>query len=200
MNTEQRKQQKYRSIIEAAITAFLKNGVAKTAVDDIAKSASASKVTLYKYFGDKNGLQLSVCRHIIVQYTDRLDSVLTSDKSLVIKLMDFISILTDLILNNHQALCHELGSLNNDANKALQGFDERIKESMLNLIQQGKNEHLVYPDIDDISIYHYINMGLCYFQHNKDYRNKILHDASFKKEFMTLVWRNIFVDFTQFEV
>ena len=39
-----------------------------------------------------------------------------------------------------------------------------------------------------------IEMGLCYYQNNTDYRNKIEYDTGFRKRFMTFVWHNIFED------
>jgi len=46
--------QKKQRIIEATTALLLQQGVRKTAMEDIAAHAGVSKVTVYKYFGDKD--------------------------------------------------------------------------------------------------------------------------------------------------
>ena len=47
---------KRRAIIEAATTAFLRNGYLGTSMDEIAALAGVSKQTVYKHFADKERL------------------------------------------------------------------------------------------------------------------------------------------------
>lgn len=49
-------QTRRRAILDAATTVFLERGYAGATLDDVAATASASKQTLYRYFGDKEGL------------------------------------------------------------------------------------------------------------------------------------------------
>jgi AcrR family transcriptional regulator len=53
---EPRSVRKRRAIVEAATTAFLRNGYAGTSMDEIASAAGVSKQTVYKHFLDKEGL------------------------------------------------------------------------------------------------------------------------------------------------
>jgi TetR/AcrR family transcriptional regulator, mexJK operon transcriptional repressor len=53
---ESRSAQKRRSILEAATTAFLRNGYRGTSMDEIAAVAGVSKQTVYKHFADKESL------------------------------------------------------------------------------------------------------------------------------------------------
>jgi AcrR family transcriptional regulator len=51
-------------IAAAALTLFLKQGVRKTNVDEVAFHTGLTRVTVYRYFGDKRGLVEAVCRRI----------------------------------------------------------------------------------------------------------------------------------------
>jgi TetR/AcrR family transcriptional repressor of mexJK operon len=53
---ERRSARKRRAILEAATTAFLRNGYLGTSMDEIAALARVSKQTVYKNFGDKERL------------------------------------------------------------------------------------------------------------------------------------------------
>jgi AcrR family transcriptional regulator len=53
---EGRSSRKRRAILDAATTAFLRNGYLGTSMDEIAALASVSKQTVYKHFADKERL------------------------------------------------------------------------------------------------------------------------------------------------
>ncbi len=51
-------------IVSAALGLFLVQGVRKTSLDEVAFQAGVTRVTVYRYFGDKNGLVHTVCMRI----------------------------------------------------------------------------------------------------------------------------------------
>jgi AcrR family transcriptional regulator len=51
-------------IVTAAIRLFLAQGVRKTNLADIAEAAGVTRVTIYRYFGDKKGLVREICLRI----------------------------------------------------------------------------------------------------------------------------------------
>ncbi|EKQ58153.1 MULTISPECIES: TetR/AcrR family transcriptional regulator [unclassified Clostridium] len=51
--TKKKKQLKEKELLSAAYNLFLKNGIEKTSIDDIAKNAGVAKGTFYLYFSDK---------------------------------------------------------------------------------------------------------------------------------------------------
>ena len=199
MSTEQKTPVKRKRIIDAALSAFLQRDVNKTTMDEIAETAGVSKVTIYKYFGDKDGLIYYSCLHIITQYIDMIDQQINAKQPLSEKLTGLTDILTRFIQSGYQDLCGRLSALNNDAKEAHAFFQKRKKDAILTLIDEGKEAALLYKDVDNESVYHYINMGLCYFQHDIEYRNRVMYDARFRDSFMSLIWRNIFIDRSPFD-
>ncbi len=57
-------------ILDAALEAFVSDGYAGASTDQVAARASASKQTVYKYFGDKPGLFRAIADDIIARVLD----------------------------------------------------------------------------------------------------------------------------------
>ena len=51
-------------IVLSALKAFLKQGVKRSSLTDVAYEAGVTRITVYRYFGDKQGLVEAVCRHV----------------------------------------------------------------------------------------------------------------------------------------
>ena len=60
-------------IASAALTLFLAQGVKKTTLDEVAYQAGVTRVTVYRYFGDKNGLVRAVCARIAAIFQQSAD-------------------------------------------------------------------------------------------------------------------------------
>lgn len=58
---------KKQQIIQTAQAMFFKYGIADTGMDSIAEAASVSKMTIYNYFGSKEGLLESVVDEILAK-------------------------------------------------------------------------------------------------------------------------------------
>lgn len=51
-------------IVTAALDLFSRQGVKKTDLDEVARQAGVTRVTVYRYFGDKEGLVRAACQRI----------------------------------------------------------------------------------------------------------------------------------------
>jgi AcrR family transcriptional regulator len=51
-------------IVVAAISTLIKQGVKRASLADVAYEAGVTRVTIYRYFGEKKGLIEAVCRHL----------------------------------------------------------------------------------------------------------------------------------------
>lgn len=197
--SNERTTNKRRKILDNSIKLFVDNDIKKVTMDDIAKLSNVSKMTVYKYFSDKESLYNYVGVAVIESCYNALIGLLDSDINVIQKMIGVTSVLVDFITQEHLSLCIELGALNNDVNIEIEQFNTNIKEIIISLIKEGKKNKLIYEDISDECIYHYIDMGLNYFQHNLEYREKIMSDSSFRRDYMTFIWSNIFIDHSQFK-
>lgn len=197
---EQRTLKKRKKILESAICLFLNNGIKKVTMDEIAAHSNVSKVTIYKYFGDRECFYEHICETIFDRFYDEIERQHNTEKFLTQRMISCTYVLIDFITSGNLSLCLELSKLTEYARKKHEVFNIKIKKIIVSQIKEGKELNLVRRDISDAVIYHYIDMGLNYFQNNLEYRKKIMTDLTFSKEFMTFIWSNIFINYKDFEV
>ncbi len=189
---------KEAKIFNNSIRLFKGSDIKKVTMDDIASLSNVSKMTIYKYFGDKESLYQYIGRALLDRCYNELIDQFNSEKKFVEKMVRCTSVLTIFIAEENLSLCIRLGTLNDEVKDHLVQFNKRIRALLIDLIQEGKNQKLIYADISDECIYRYVDMGLSYFQHNPEYRQKILCDAAFRQEFMSFLWKNVFIDYSIF--
>lgn len=194
MNTELRASRKQREIIETAISLFKKYTVRKTSMDDIAEAAGASKVTLYKYFGDKQGLCRAVYAHISDNFGAETASRVLAEASLKKKLMNYTSVYSGFISGGLWDLCVQLAAQCAEVAHCYASFQLANQQLIKELIARAKAEGAIDRSIDDDVAYHYIDMGFSYFLNDERYRNRMQSDADFRNKFLEFIWRNIFLE------
>lgn len=185
---------KSEKILDATIKLFIKNGVKKTTMDEIAEYANVSKVTIYKYFGDKNSLYLSVGSSILDHYIKALNSIVSNENELNQRILSYIDILADFTNSGKLSLCFELSKYNDRIEIEYAAYLKNYKNVLVRLIKEGKKENKIREDIDNNSIFYYIDMSVSYYQQNLEYRKKMQKNIKFQKEFMKFYVSNIFID------
>jgi AcrR family transcriptional regulator len=190
---------KENRIIDKAIKLYIQNGPKKTTMDELATAANVSKVTIYKYFDDKESLYLQVVILIIETFADALSDAVHSDITYKQKIESFLDIMVKFVDSKKYELCEKLALLNDEAQLCFEGFEKAYDAMLTTLIKQGKNRGVIKNDIDTKCIYHYIDMGILYYKENDSYRQKINTDETFKQSFMRLFIQNIFIDAKEFE-
>jgi len=89
---ERRREQKKQNILETALSLFMKYGVQKVSIAEIAKEADVSQVTIYNYFESKANLISIVFRFYVDQIWDEMKNLLTGDLPYKEKIQQFIAI------------------------------------------------------------------------------------------------------------
>lgn len=184
--------EKKQRITDAAATLLLRQGVRKTGMEDIAAAAGASKVTVYKYFGDKDGVLDAVSGRLTERCLKALATESGADADTTARMMGFMRVLSDFIHSGEQALCSELSALPGPSATLFAAFESNVRDLIFSLIREGKAAQIIDGTLSDEVIYHYIEMGLCYFKHDALYRERMWVDETFRKSFLHLIWRNIF--------
>ncbi|MGE5396347.1 MAG: TetR/AcrR family transcriptional regulator [Chitinophagales bacterium] len=184
-------------ILNTTINLFIRDGIKKTTMDDIAENSNVSKVTIYKYFVDKDSLYFEVSKQIFSDYTEKLKSTNSSDGALIKKLYDFLDIISDFANSGKLELCRELTKYNNAIKSEYDLYLQTYRRAMLTLIDEGIENGLIKSNLDRNLIFHYIDMGVVYYQQSPEYRDKMLGDSGFRKQFMLFYISNIFADGAQ---
>lgn len=87
---EKRTKDKRESIIKAAEELFAEKGITETSITEIAARAGVSRVTLFKYFGDKEALAREILRAWIEHMLMNYDAVINSDMPFQDKLLTLL--------------------------------------------------------------------------------------------------------------
>ncbi len=198
MNKELEKKKSER-IFEAAVKLFLTHGIKKTTMDEIAQSANVSKVTIYKYYGDKDAFYGAVGQTILEAWFSRLKAEAESDKELTDRMTRFVGVMTSFVDSGHLGLCIDLAKMNSEIEDDYGQYQHAYRELILRLIEEGKQHHIICEEVDNEILYYYIDMGISYYQHNLEYREKMSH-RDFQVNFMTFIWSNLFSDYSKFIV
>jgi len=185
---------KAKKILNTTINLFIREGVKKITMDDIAENANVSKVTIYKYFLDKDNLYFEVGKHIFSHYSDKLNAIMTSNEILTKKLYDYLDVVSDFINKGQFDLCLELAKYKQDIETEYKLYLQAYKSSMFALIDDGMKDGLFKDALDKDMIFHYIDMGIVYYQQSSEYRNKMLNDVNFNQRFLLFYISNIFID------
>lgn len=187
-------QKKAEKILNSTIVYLVRHGVAKATMDDMARHANVSKVTIYKYFTDKDMLYLKMAEYLFSKYIDRMTVVLESGDGLVKKLYTFMDIIGEFSLSGQYKLCEELCACNVDTQAEYNRYLRSYHMCLSSLIDQGFSQGVLKEGLNQGTVFHYINMGIVYFQENAEYRHQLTSDAQFRQHFMLFHISHIFID------
>ena len=148
---ERRKEQSRGKILHAAETLFIKHGINKVSVDDIARKAGVSKVTIYNLFGSKENLVHDCRLTVINRIAGHSRKILTWKKSYLEKVQDIIQYWIDISDKyNTEAISPELlGSLEPQSDPEMKKFQGEFQNLFLEFIKDGKKQGDLNPDISD---------------------------------------------------
>lgn len=184
---------KSKKILQSAIKLYISNGIKKTTMDEIAQTANVSKVTIYKYYGDKDAFYHEVGKSLLNEYIQKISYHMTESIDLKHKIKSVMDTLTDFITSHKLTLCQELILFNNKLQTDYDNYAGKYREIIISLISDGKQNMQIRNDIDNEYLFRYIDMGISYFQNNIEYRNKMLSDDHFKDDFLAFLLSNIFI-------
>src|ERR1700738_1101666 len=81
---------KRERILSAAQDLFLRYGVKRTSIDDVAREAEIAKGTVYLYYASKNDLFAAVAERLCSDILARARQTLLNNKLLTERLVDFL--------------------------------------------------------------------------------------------------------------
>ncbi len=163
-------------------------------MNEIAEKAKASKVTIYKYFSDKDTLYFEVGKYILSNHISKLENIIESKSPLIKQFYSFIEILSTFTNMGYFKLCKELTTYNLNFLSEYNDYLDFYKSILLKLIDMGLEQKLIKPNLDRLLIFYYLDMGISYYQENSDYRKNMNENKNIQNELMKFHVTNIFVD------
>lgn len=188
---------KAERILKTTIKLFLKEGVNKVTMDQIAENAKASKVTVYKYFLDKDTLYFETAKYIFRGKAEQLQEIISTAEPLISKLQKYLDVVSEFSDSGLFSLCRKLSEYSMEINHEYDAYLQVYKDTMLTLIDKGIEEKQIKQGLDRMLIFSYIDMGVEYYQNNSAYRYQINHDKKFQEAYMTFFIKNIFENYNE---
>ncbi|KGP90340.1 TetR family transcriptional regulator [Pontibacillus chungwhensis BH030062] len=157
---ERRTELKKKKILNTAFELFSKYGVQKVSIQEIAKSAQVSQVTIYNYFGSKDQLLLEAVKSFGFERLKTFQELIEdSSLSFKEKIRHIITSKTTDMLNFDLDFIQTLMSNQPEIKKFANEFAQNHSIPLfMKLIEQGKEEGVVDQSLSGNIIMFYINM------------------------------------------
>lgn len=150
---ERRKERKKESIRWAALELFKTYGFKKVSINDIARKAGVSQVTIYNHFGSKEELVRDVVKTLVLSLLDKYRAIIKGEKPFLEKLETIVFDKTQIASQYQGELMQSV--IHNDPE--LQQFIEslwqrEISRLVLDFFEEGKRQGYVNPELSQESI------------------------------------------------
>jgi AcrR family transcriptional regulator len=163
MNGHDRRSEQIRQRIrKAALELFLTYGADKVNMEEIAAKANVSKVTLYKYFHNKETLFREVTRQYAETILAETEALLNSDLDVLEKLKLVMlaqlrapKVASSLALFKLLEEEEPVGRVLPDGRVLPGGLRQRMREIMLRFFEEGQREGLIDPHLSFEVLYAY---------------------------------------------
>jgi len=136
-------------IFSACQERFIKEGFAKTTVDEISADLAISKKTFYKHFTSKEDLIQQIMDRFMGNVRTNIERILLSDQSAVEKLSEFIGMIAINISHLMPMFGQDIKKRIPQLWKHIEEFRrQRISEVITRLIKQGVAEGTMRPEMN----------------------------------------------------
>ena len=179
---EQRRNEKKKAIMKAALALFDQYGFDKVTVTEIAEKAHVSKVSIYKYFESKGNLRRMIIKDILEESTAKIKTLIEKKTDFVEKIEEYIQIRTWYFGKYGLDFIFEAVESDPILRKQFNDFNASNKQLVMVFIDKGKRSGVFSPDVSDDAIEIYIDMVQTYLMHNKEIRDRIEHNPELVKE------------------
>ncbi|SFA80911.1 MULTISPECIES: TetR/AcrR family transcriptional regulator [unclassified Bacillus (in: firmicutes)] len=154
---ERRKQQKMEQIRQAAFSLFAKSGVQKVNIQEIAKGAGVSQVTIYNYYGSKDNLISDVVKHYLHSQLERFMLIKESSLSFTEKMA---RLMEDKLASNDEISSEFLINLvdeNSAIAEMVQAFSmERSFPLILDFLEEGRKSGDISENLSTNTIFFFM--------------------------------------------
>jgi len=162
---EKRREQKKKSILEAALALFMEYGIQKVSIAEIAKKANVSQVTIYNYFESKDNLVRFVFQYYVDQVWNTQKQVLESDLPFNEKIKNIIF---EKGMKADQISTRFFQDFMKDYASGQSYVEEvYLKEALpllINLFDEGRKQGVIDSTISNEAILFYLQMFQRYLQ------------------------------------
>jgi AcrR family transcriptional regulator len=184
---ERRRQQKKEAILNAARELSRQYGYDKISIAEIAKRASVSQVSIYKFFQSKENLRKEMLNKLWTEHYHALINALESNEPIRTKIEQLLLTIVNFVARNSVALMREIlqGQTDNTGSLAKSQFTT-LQDKIVRLIEQGKHDGTIRSQISTQAIIGYIEVWRFYLLNSNDALMKYENNPELLKEMMDI--------------
>jgi len=164
-----RKEQSKDDIRKAAWELFSQFGVDRVSIADIARKAGVSQATIYNNFGSKDAIVREFVTGAVEHLMGRAQEILTPQMLFREKMAAFIQFVSEMLANGQpsaaeSAIFSSLDLQNDPEIKKIRAEAQgKMTHLLLELIQEGKQQGQVNPDLSDEALGTYFGVFMDVF-------------------------------------
>jgi len=184
---EKRKEEKKNGIRRAALDLFGNYGIKKITVSDVAKKAGVSPVTIYNYFGSKQGLIRDVVKWLLEAIVSEYQAIIYSDRPYLKRWEQMLFQKGELRHAYHGELLQTILSADPEIKQFVDAeMTGRITRLWIDLIDEGKREGLIRTEMTPEIILLYVEMFRSLATNRPDLYTRLIEDDSLFHDFSRL--------------
>jgi len=155
---ERRKEQSKEDIRRAAWELFSQFGVDRVSIADIARKAGVSQATIYNNFGSKEVLVREFVTGAVDHLVNRVQEILTPKMSFQEKMTAFLRSISEMMVSGQPTAAERVifSSLDLQNDLEIKKIHTAAKEKMsgllLGLVQEGKEQGQVNPNLSEAAL------------------------------------------------
>lgn len=147
---ERRKEQKKESIRQAALDLFKLYGFEKVTINDIARSANVSQVTIYNHFGSKEDLVREIMKTLLQSLLEKYRATIKGEGTFIDKLEILVFDKIEMLIQYQGEFAQKMIRVDPEIR---QFFDDtwwqEVNQLTTDLFEEGKREGYVDKDMSN---------------------------------------------------
>ena len=156
---ERRREEKKEAVRRAALELFEAHGPRKVSVNDVARKAGVSPVTIYNHFGSKQELVRDVIRKMLEISLADFRDIITGKQPYMERLRQLFLFKQERLQILHGEMLQVVLSDDPVIRQFVTDLLERqLYDMMLSFFDEGKREGYIKPDLSNESILFYLQM------------------------------------------
>ena len=150
---ERRKEQKKESIRRAALELFNVYGFKKVSVNDIARKADVSQVTIYNHFGSKEGLVREVVKTLLLNMLERYRAVIEGERPFLEKLECIILDKAEMARQYQGEFVQTVLSNEPEIQQFVESmYQQEVNQLLIDFFEEGKRQRYINPALSQEAI------------------------------------------------